>query len=278
LEKMCNTLHVSRSGYYKWRTGETSTQKLRKAAVMERIQYHFTDHKKRYGSPKITRLLHQEGYTVTERTVSVYMRQMKLRSVVSKVYRVQTTDSKHNNPIAPNTLNQAFKVLNPNTVWVTDITYIPCRGGRLYLASVMDLCTREIVGWRLYDHMETSLVLDALQAAYAAKRPSKGLLHHSDRGSQYTSKDYVDQLKRYHMKSSMSRKGNCYDNACIESWHSILKKELIYCNPRFKTQEQAYNAIFQYIEFYYNRKRMHSALGYLSPARFAKQFTKKSAA
>lgn len=278
LEKMCVTLQVSRSGYYKWRKGKTSTQELRKAAVMERIRYHFADHKKRYGSPKITRLLHEEGYTVTERTVSVYMREMKLRSVVSKPYRVQTTDSKHNNPIAPNTLNQKFKVLKPNTVWVTDITYIPCRGGRLYLASVMDLCTREIVGWRLYNHMENSLVLDALQAAYAAKRPGAGLMHHSDRGSQYTSKEYVHQLKTYQMESSMSRKGNCYDNACIESWHSILKKELIYCNPRFKTPEQAYHAIYQYIEFYYNRKRMHGAIGYLSPARFAKQFTEKSVA
>jgi transposase InsO family protein len=278
LEKMCTTLQVSRSGYYKWLSAKPSPQELRKAAVQKRIQYHFDDHKKRCGSPKITRLLHQEGYTVTERTVSVYMRQMQLRSVVSKPYRVQTTDSKHNNPIAPNTLNQNFKVSEPNTVWVTDITYIPCRGGRLYLASVMDLCTREIVGWRLYNHMETSLVLDALQAAYTAKRPGKGLLHHSDRGSQYTSKEYVDQLKTYHMESSMSRRGNCYDNACIESWHSILKKELIYCNPRFKDPEQAYTAIFQYIEFYYNHKRMHSALGYLSPARFAKQFTTKSVA
>ncbi|MEK5491417.1 IS3 family transposase [Paenibacillus sp. FSL R7-0297] len=279
LEKMCKILQVSRSGYYKWRTGSPSTAyKLRKAAILKRINYHFKDQKGRYGSPKITRLLHQEGFTITERTVSVYMRQMKLRSIVSKTYRVQTTSSNPNHPIAPNTLNQQFKVLTPNTVWVTDITYIPCRGGRLYLASVMDLCTREIVGWRLYDHMETRLVLDALQDAYTAKRPGKGLLHHSDRGSQYTSHEYRDQLKAYHMEASMSRKGNCYDNACMESWHSLLKKELIYCNPRFKNKEQAYTALFQYIEFYYNRKRIHSALGYLSPARFAEQFNRKSVA
>ncbi|CAH1059871.1 IS3 family transposase ISHahy5 [Paenibacillus pseudetheri] len=167
------------------------------------------------------------------------MRHMKLRSIVSKTYRVQTTDPNHDHPIAPNTLNQQFKILKPNKVWVTDITYIPCREGRLYLASVMDLCTREIVGWRLEKHMETSLVLGALQDAYAAKRPKEGLLHHFDRGSQYTSYDYAKQLKDYGMESSMSRRGNCYDNACIESWHSILKKELIYCNPRFKTKEQA---------------------------------------
>jgi len=129
-------------------------------------------------------MLHLEGYKITSRTVSVYMRQMKLRSVVSPVYRVQTTDSKHDHPIVPNTLNQQFKTSKPNTVWVTDITYIPCRGGRLYLASVLDLCTREIVGWRLYDHIQTSLVLDVLKVAYDTKRPAPGLLHHSDRGSQ----------------------------------------------------------------------------------------------
>ncbi|WP_460327714.1 IS3 family transposase, partial [Paenibacillus sp. YSY-4.3] len=260
LEKMCAVLQVSRSGYYRWKTKKPSSQKLRKDAVMERIRYHFTDHNKRYGSPKITRLLHQEGHAVTERTVSVYMREMQLRSIVSKKYRVRTTDSNHSHPIEPNHLNQQFKVIKPNTVWVTDITYIPCREGRLYLASVMDLCTREIVGWHLADHMETSLALGALQAAYEAKRPGKGLLHHSDRGTQYTSNEYREQLKTYRMTSSMSRKGNCYDNACIESWHSILKKELIYCNARFKTKEQAYHALFQYIEFYYNRKRMHGAL------------------
>jgi len=133
----------------------------------------------------------------------------------------------------------------------------------------MDLCTREIVGWRLYDHMKTSLVLDALEAANHAKAPAKGLIHHSDRGSQYASEDYRKRLKEYKMVASMSRKGNCYDNACMESFHSILKKELIYCNPRFKTKQQAYDAIYRYIEFFYNRKRIHSAIGYLPPVRFA---------
>ncbi|WP_338543955.1 IS3 family transposase [Paenibacillus tundrae] len=278
LEKMCTLLHVSRSGYYKWRMDRTSKQQHRKTEIMKRIRFHFYDHQKRSGSPKITYALQLEGYRISSRTVSIYMRQMNLRSVHSPRYRVQTTDSKHHHPIAPNTLNQQFQTSKPNTVWVTDITYIPCRGGRLYLASVLDLCTREIVGWRLYNHMETSLVLDALNDAYRAKRPAPGLLHHSDRGSQYTSKEYVEQLKSYGMELSMSRRGNCYDNACIESWHSILKKELIHCNPRFKNPEEAYNAIYQYIEFYYNRKRMHGALGYLSPARFAKKFTDKSVA
>ncbi|MNN09933.1 IS2 transposase TnpB [compost metagenome] len=276
---MCETLQVSRSGYYNWRAEKPPTpRQIRKAAVMERIQFHFSDHHKRYGSPKITRLLRDEEFTIAERTVGVYMRQMELRSVVSKPFRVQTTRSNPDHAVAPNVLNQQFKVLRPNQVWVADITYIPCRGSSLYLASIMDLCTREIVGWRLYPHMETSLIVEALKDAYTKKRPPKGLLHHSDRGTQYTSHEYGKQLEAYKMKSSMSRKGNCYDNACIESWHSILKKELIYCTPRFQTKEQAYTAIYQYIEFYYNRKRMHSALGYMSPVQFARQFNGKTSA
>lgn len=150
---------------------------------------------------------------------------------------------------------------------MADITYIPCRECRLYLASVMDLCTREIIGWRLGDRMTTDLVLDALEQAYAAKKPAKD----TDRGSQYASKAYRNRLATYQMTPSMSRKGNGYDNACIESFHSVLKKELIY-RTRFKTKQQAYDEIFEYIEFFYNRKRIHSALGYVSPTRFAKTF------
>lgn len=245
---------------------------------MGRITYHYHDNKRRYGAPKITIKLHDEGYKVTERTVGLYMQELGLRSCVSRKFKVQTTDSNHNLRIAPNLLNQQFKVKKPNRVWVADITYIPCREGRLYLASVLDLCTRKIVGWRLQDHMTTDLVLGALQDAYVAEKPKQGLMHHSDRGSQYASEDYQEQLKTYEMEISMSRKGNCYDNACIESFHSILKKELIYCNPRFRTKEQAYDEIYSYIEFFYNRKRIHGALGYLSPVRFAAQFNKRKAA
>lgn len=272
---MCVIMGVSRSGYYAWRKRSPSAQELRKRRIMERITFHFQDSMQRYGAPKITHLLQQEGEGITERTVGLYMQELGLRSCVSRKYKVQTTDSKHDLPIAPNTLNQEFKTLKPNKVWVTDITFIPCKEGRLYLASVLDLCTREIVGWRLMDRMTTELVLGALQDAYAAKRPKAGLLHHSDRGSQYASDEYRKQLKAYKMKASMSRKGNCYDNACIESFHSILKKELIYCMKRFKTKQQAYDAIYQYIEFFYNRKRIHGALGYLSPVRFATQFNKR---
>lgn len=271
MEKMCKALGVSRSGFYKWLLAVPSQQELQKAKVMERISFHFYDSKERYGSPKITYLLHSEGFSTTERTVSNYMQEMGLRSCVSRKFRVQTTDSNHKNPIAPNILNQQFKVEKPNQVWVADITYIACREGRLYLASLLDLCTREIVGYRLSDRMTADLVLGALEDAYAKKKPQAGLLHHSDRGVQYASEDYRKKLESYQMKSSMSRKGNCYDNACIESFHSLLKKELIYCT-KFHTKEQARQEIFEYIEFFYNRKRIHSSLGYLSPAQFSKQF------
>lgn len=272
---MCKVFEVSRSGYYKWKSAEPSQRELRKIELQERIQFHFYDNKKRYGSPKITYLLLNEGYVVAERTVTNYMNELGLRSCVSRKFKVATTDSNHNLPVATNVLNQKFSVDEPSKVWVADITYIPSREGRLYLASVLDLCTREIVGWRLGERMTSDLVLGALDDAYQAKKPNKGLLHHSDRGSQYASDEYRKRLDTFHMKVSMSRKGNCYDNACIESFHSILKKELIYCT-KFKTKQQAFDEIYEYIEFFYNRKRIHGSLGYLSPIRFAARFQKKS--
>jgi len=272
VEKMCDVMGVSRSGYYKWREAAPSQQQLQKAKVQERIVFHFYDNEQRYGSPKITHMLHLEGLSPTERTVSKYMSELELRSCVSRKFKVTTTDSNHDYAIAPNTLNQQFETQRPNQVWVADITYIACREGRLYLASIMDLCTREIVGWRLGSRMQTDLVLGALEDAHLAKKPAEGLLHHSDRGSQYASKEYRDRLVEYEMETSMSRKGNCYDNASMESFHSILKKELIYCKPTFRTKQQAYQEIYRYIEFFYNRKRIHGSLGYLSPVRFAAQF------
>lgn len=253
-----------------------SNQKQRKLKVMERILFHFEDSQKRYGSPKITFLLQQENFKITERTVSNYMSELGLRSCVSKKFKVTTTDSNHDQPIAPNHLDQNFAVSLPGKVWVADITYIPCRGRKLYLASILDLCTKEVVGWRLGSHMKTELVLGALEDAQKAKKPKKGLLHHSDRGTQYASNEYRNKLKSFKMKASMSRKGNCYDNAAMESFHSILKKELIYCRPKFKTVEEAYNEIFNYIEFFYNRKRIHGSIGYMSPVRYANTFCKKA--
>ncbi|GGG62958.1 IS3 family transposase [Paenibacillus radicis (ex Gao et al. 2016)] len=228
----------------------------------------------RYGSPKITSLLRKEGWKVSERFVGKLMKENGLRSCVTKKYRVNTTDSNHDQPIAPNLLNQNFETTAPNKVWVTDITYIPCREGRMYLASVLDLYTRKIVGWKLADRMTTDLVLAALDQAYEAQKPKKKLIHHSDRGSQYASEDYRKRLKTYKMKASMSRKGNCYDNACIESFHSVLKKEFVYCT-KFNTKAQAQQEMFEYIELFYNRKRIHSSLGYLSPNQFELNYYKK---
>jgi transposase InsO family protein len=180
-------------------------------------------------------------------------------------------------PIAPNLLDQQFTVDAPNKVWVTDITYIRTRQGMLYLASVMDLFSRKIVGWALMERMTVDLVIQALDAAYKANRPSPGLIHHSDRGSQYASKDYRAKLEEYNMICSMSRKGNCYDNACIESYHSVLKRELVYLT-KFKTKQEAKQCIYRYLEFFYNRKRIHSYLGYLSPERFEQQYYRMQAA
>jgi len=272
---MCKVMGVSTSGYYNWKKAEPSKQELRKREIQERILFHYHDSEKRYGAPKITKKLHHEGYTSTERTVGTYMNELGIRSIVSRKFKVVTTDSKHDLPIAPNIVNQNFDTPLPNKVWAADITYIPCRQGRLYLASILDLCTKEVVGWKLGDRMTSELILGALNDAYDAKKPKEGLIHHSDRGSQYASIEYRKQLKKYKITASMSRKGNCYDNACIESFHSILKKELIYC-IQFKTKQQAYEELYRYLEFFYNRKRIHSALGYLSPVRYAQLFENKA--
>lgn len=226
---MCSVLGVSRSGYYKWRTTPPSERKKHRERLLERIQYHFHDNDGIYGSPKITKKRHEEGITVGEKTVGRLMRTQDLRSQAMGNFKVQTTDSNHDFPIAPNWLNQHFDVCTkPNQVGVSDITYIRTRQGTVYLASVLDLFTRKIVGWQLGTRMKTELVSAALDKAYQSQKPGKGLLHHSDRGSQYASVDYREKLKKYHMIRSMSRRGNCYDNACIESFHSILKRELIY--------------------------------------------------
>lgn len=244
---------------------------------MARIKWHYYDSEKRYGSPRIWKELKKEGWDVSDRTVGLIMRELGLRSCMSRKFKVTTTDSKHDLPKARNILKQDFTATKPNQKWVADITYIPCRQGKLYLASILDLYTKQIVGWQLSDRMTTDLVMAALDQAYTAKKPMKDLIHHSDRGSQYASKDYRKKLKKYRMKASMSRKGNCYDNACIEAFHSILKRELIYCTPKFKTKQEAYEKLYRYIEFFYNRKRSNSTLGYMSPVRFEEQYYGRAA-
>jgi putative transposase len=271
---MCSVLAVSRSGFYKWQSKQSSPASERsqkKEKLTQRISYVFNDHKQRYGSPRIQKQLLKEGFIVTEKTVGRIMKKLFLRSCMVKKFRVMTTDSKHDSPISPNLLNQNFTTAAPNKVWVTDITHIPCREGKLYLANVLDLCTHRLVGWALGSRMTEDLVLSALDQAFAAKKPAPGLIHHSDRGSQYASVTYRGRLEKYKMISSMSRKGNCYDNAVIEAFHSLIKRELVY-QTKFATRQEAYDEIFEYIELYYNRKRIHSSIGYLSPDHFEAQY------
>lgn len=274
---MCDVFGVSRSGFYKWLESPDSQRTLRRKELAQRIEYHYHDNDGIYGAPKITDCLRDEGKQVGEKTVGRIMREKGLRSCTVKKFKVTTTDSDHSLPVADNLLDQDFKTTAPNKVWMTDITYIRTRQGRMYLASVMDLYSRKIVGWSLKSRMTNELVLEALDRAVAAQKPPPGLLHHSDRGSQYASHEYQRRLEKYNMICSMSRRGNCYDNACIESYHGILKRELVY-RETFQTKELAKRKIYWYLEFFYNRKRKHSSLGYLSPDRFeARYFDKKAA-
>lgn len=194
------------------------------------------------------------------------MRENGLISKTVKKHKV-TIQSKHSHPIHENVLNQQFVAHHPNEVWMADITYVPTQEGWLYLASVMDLYTRKIVGWSVDSRMIKELVLKAVDRAYHQQQPKQTVLHHSDRGSQYASQEYQERLSRYNMRCSMSRKGNCYDNACIKSFHSVLKREHIYLST-FRTRKQAEQSIFEYIEFFYNRKRIHSSIGYFTPIEY----------
>jgi transposase InsO family protein len=267
---MCDVLHVSRSGYYAWLKRPVSERKKRKEWLTQRIQHIFLQSRRLYGSPKITHVLRAEGIRISQKTVARMMKELGLRSRTVKKYKA-TTNSSHSLPVSENLLNQQFVAQAPNQVWMADMTYVPTQKGWLYVASVMDLYTRKIVGWHADERMTKRLVLQALDQAYQRQKPNSGVLHHSDRGSQYASTEYQERLIKYGMIGSMSRKGNCYDNACIESFHSVLKKELVFLE-KFETKEQAKQRIFEYIEFFYNRQRIHSSIGYISPADYERMY------
>ncbi|WP_404462590.1 IS3 family transposase [Sutcliffiella horikoshii] len=271
--KMCTVLNVSKSGYYKWINKKESPRKKRKTWMMAKIRGLFFQNKEVYGSPRITRELYKDGFLISEKTVGRYMREMGLCAIPEQRF-VVTTDSNHNQPIYPNLLNREFNPEKPNQVWVTDITYIWTLKGWLYLATVMDLFSRKIVGWSLNKTMTKELPLQALNRAINQRKPPYGLIHHSDRGSQYTSSDYIARLKECNMEISMSRKGNCYDNACMESFFATLKKELVY-RRKFATREEATKEIWTYIMSFYNERRSHSKLGYISPNEYERSNTKK---
>ncbi|MNM55666.1 IS2 transposase TnpB [compost metagenome] len=267
---MCEAFEVSRSGYYKWTKRKASKREKRRRKLERHIRRIFLESRRLYGSPKITKVLHKQGVPVSEKLVARIMKELGLRSRTVKKYKA-TTNSKHNLPVHENVLNRQFRPSAPNEAWVADITYIPTNEGWLYLASIMDLYSRKIIGFHMDERMTKELVLTALDRAYSQQQPCGGVLHHSDRGSQYASHDYQARLRTYKMNGSMSRKGNCYDNACIESFHSVLKKELVYLE-KFTTRKQAKKRIFEYITCFYNGKRIHSAIGYFTPNEYERMY------
>ena len=267
VEAACDTLAVSRSGYYAWLKRPASARAQRHEELATRIQAAHEENRKVYGSPRIFKALKAQGQAVCENTVAKVMRERKIRAKTKKKFVPRTTDSHHGRPVAENILDRQFAAEGPDRKWATDITYIPTDEGWLYLAGVIDLCSRRIVGWSMADHMRVDLVSDALQMAIARRSPAAGLLHHSDRGVQYACEDYRHLLKSHEMQASMSGKGDCWDNAPMESFWSTLKTELVH-HERYATREQARQSIFEYIEVFYNRKRLHSSLGYQSPELF----------
>jgi transposase InsO family protein len=276
LSLMCRTLRVSRSGYYAWRKRPASGRSIRNHLLLERIQAIHKKSRKTYGSPRIHRQLVIEGERCGRGRVERLMSANGIRAKHKRRF-VATTDSKHNLPIAENILKREFRVEAPNRVWSSDITYIPTDEGWLYLAGVLDLCSRTAVGWSMSDSLEKGLVLDALKMAHRRRQPGVGLVHHSDRGSQYASDEYRELLDDYGMKMSMSRKGDCWDNAVIESFFGTLKRELVH-HRSYRTRAEARKDIFEYIEVFYNRERLHSSLGYMSPLNYEQQIAVQQAA
>jgi transposase InsO family protein len=267
LEVICRTLEVSRSGYYAWQERPDSDRAKRRGELALQIQRVHEENRRVYGSPRICKELKLQGQSVSENTVADIMKERNIRAKTKRKFVPRTTDANHDQPIADNILDRQFQVELPNQKWAADITYIPTGQGWLYLAGVIDLCSRKIVGWSMADHMEARLVRDALTMALARRQPERGLLHHSDRGVQYASDEYQRLLKNSGMEVSMSGKGDCWDNAMMESFWSTLKTEAVH-HKQFATREEARAAIFEYIEVFYNRKRLHSSLGYLSPEAF----------
>jgi transposase InsO family protein len=275
---LCRTLGVSRAGFYAWQERAPSPR----ARADERLGLEITaihaESRQRYGSPRIHAELGDRGYRTGRKRVARLMRRQGLAARRRRRFRV-TTDSHHPFPIAPNVLARQFARAAPDTAWVTDITYIyiPTGEGWLYLAVILDLCSRVVVGWAMSERITRELTLDALDMALVQRRPLHGLLHHSDRGSQYASGDYQQALADEGIVCSMSRRGNCWHNAVAESFFATLKVELVYATT-WETRAAARGALFEYIEVFYNGQRRHSSLGYLSPRAFERKRAQQGAA
>ena len=264
---MCRVLGVVRSGYYRWRKAPVGKRKMADMILSEHIKDIFKQSRETYGSYRIHAELVDDGLRCGRKRVARLVRQNNLIPKAARRFKVTTTDSKHNLPVAPNVLNQNFTAEGPDRVWLSDITYVPTTEGWLYLAAVMDLYSRRIVGWAMSDSLHRQLVIEALHMALATRQPLPGLLHHSDQGSQYASDEYQALLTQYQMVGSMSRKGNCYDNAPMESFFGTFKIEGVF-DQNYVTRNEAKLDIFEYIEVFYNQQRRHSALGYKSPANY----------
>lgn len=266
---LCRLFNVSSTGFYDWcqRQIQPSIRAQQDAVLKVAITEIFKDNRQSYGSPRIQVKLKQQGHCHGRNRIARLMRQEALSGRPRKRYRVHTTDSNHEQPIAPNRLAQVEPPTRLNQIWIGDITYIATREGWLYLAGIEDLYSRRIVGWSMGEHIDAKLVQAAWNMACIHRQPKPGLLFHSDRGVQYASQDYRHALDAFGAVASMSRRGNCYDNAAMESFWSTLKHELVY-RCVFKTRAQARQAIFDYIETFYNRHRLHSSLNYMSPVDF----------
>ena len=266
VKRMCHALGVQRSGYYAWRRRTPSTRAQANQALVELIRAAHQASRKTYGSPRIQVVLQRKGMACGKNRVA---RLMRLHGIVAqKRHKLHPTTTQRQPGVvpAPNRLNQDFTASAPNRKWVSDFTYIDTAEGWLYLAAVLDLFSRKVVGWAMSEQMDTALVQAAWRMAYLGRHPTPGLLHHSDQGSQYTSAAYQQSLKNALSQLSMSRVGNCYDNAVMESFFATLKTEC--ATGQFATRALARSTIFEYIEVWYNRQRLHSTLGYLSPAEF----------
>lgn len=267
LAEMCEVLDASISGYRAWKRGGSPDRKrLTDAQMLALIRSFHAELKGAYGSPRMVLELRARGFSASKKRVERLMRENGIHARHKRRYKV-TTDSKHGLPVAPNLLDRNFMPAAPNQVWTSDITYLWTDEGWLYLAIVLDLFNREVVGWSLKPRMTSDIVTDALTMAWFRRKPAPGLMHHSDRGSQYASHVFQDKLTEFGMVCSMSRKGNCWDNAPTESWFNSFKNERVH-GVSFATRAAMTAASFEYIEAFYNRKRLHSTLGYKSPVQF----------
>jgi transposase InsO family protein len=270
IEELCQVLEVARSGYYHWLKKPLTARDKANRQLVQQIQTIFQAKQGNYGSPRVTEALHQAGRKCNHKRIERLMRQNGLKGRTAKQRKVRTTHSDHTEPIAPNLLRSRPAPQKPDEVWVADITYVPTAEGWLFLAAVMDLYSRHILGWSLWQSLEAGGPLQALARALAKRRPARGVLHHSDQGIQYACRDYRQLLQRHGLIASMSRRGNCYDNAAMEAFWSTLKREALEQSPQW-TKNQVRRVTFEYIESIYNRSRLHSSLDYQSPVDFENQ-------